>query len=100
MLPRDYLRENAGRLVSEMPERFAGIGLETYPELDRQRREVVTRLEEKRRRRHRAPDVPGAPAPAQRSRAQARGEAPPPQRAHGGSRQAVARGARGDEGAQ
>ena len=52
MLPREFLRGNAARLVSEMPERFAGIGLETYTELERERREAVTRLEEKRRRRN------------------------------------------------
>ena len=52
MLPREFLRENAERLLREMPERFAGAGLETYTELERQRREAVTRLEEKRRRRN------------------------------------------------
>ena len=30
MLPREYLRENADRLLSEMPERFGDAGLETY----------------------------------------------------------------------
>jgi seryl-tRNA synthetase len=63
MLPREYLRENAGRLVSEMPERFGGAGLETYPELDRQRREAVTKLEEKRRRRNELAAGGGKPPP-------------------------------------
>ena len=63
MLPREYLRENAGRLVSEMPERFGGAGLETYPELDRQRREAVTKLEEKRRRRNELAAGGGKPSP-------------------------------------
>jgi hypothetical protein len=35
MLPREYLRENAQRLVSEMPERFGETGLEEYARLDR-----------------------------------------------------------------
>ena len=63
MLPREYLRENAARLVAEMPERFAGIGLETYTELDRQRRDLVTRLEEKRRRRNELASGGGKPSP-------------------------------------
>ena len=63
MLPRDYLRENAGRLVSEMPERFAGTGLETYPDLERQRRDAVTKLEEKRRRRNELASGKGKPSP-------------------------------------
>ena len=63
MLPRDFLRENAARLVSEMPERFAGAGLETYTELERQRREAVTRLEEKRRRRNELTAGKGKPSP-------------------------------------
>ncbi len=63
MLPRDFLRENAERLVREMPERFAGAGLETYTELERQRREAVTRLEEKRRRRNELTAGKGKPSP-------------------------------------
>ena len=43
MLPREFLRENAARLLREMPERFGGSGLETYTELDAERREAVTR---------------------------------------------------------
>ena len=63
MLPREYLRENAARLVAEMPERFGGAGLESYPELERQRREAVTRLEEKRRRRNELASGRGKPSP-------------------------------------
>jgi len=63
MLPREFLRENAARLVTEMPERFAGTGLETYPELERRRREAVTNLEEKRRRRNALSAGKGKPSP-------------------------------------
>ena len=63
MLPREYLRENAARLLQEMPERFGGAGLETYTELDRERREAVTLLEEKRRRRNELTSVRGKPSP-------------------------------------
>jgi seryl-tRNA synthetase len=63
MLPREFLRENAARLVTEMPERFAGTGLETYLDLERRRREAVTRLEEKRRRRNELTAGKGKPSP-------------------------------------
>jgi seryl-tRNA synthetase len=63
MLPREYLRENADRLVSEMPERFGDAGLETYAQLDRERREAVTNLEEKRRRRNELVQVRAKPSP-------------------------------------
>ncbi len=63
MLPRDFLRENAARLVAEMPERFAGAGLEQFAELDRLRRQTITRLEEKRRRRNEFAAVRGRPSP-------------------------------------
>ena len=63
MLPREYLRENAERLVSEMPERFGDAGLQEYTELDRQRRDAVTRLEEKRRRRNELTAGKGKPSP-------------------------------------
>jgi seryl-tRNA synthetase len=63
MLPRDFLRENAQRLLAEYPERFAGTGLEQFVELDRRRREAVTRLEEKRRRRNELTPVKGKPSP-------------------------------------
>jgi seryl-tRNA synthetase len=63
MLSREFLRENAERLLSEMPERFAGSGLEQFVELDAQRRALVTRLEEKRRRRNELTAVHGKPDP-------------------------------------
>ena len=63
MLSRDFLRENAARLVEEMPERFAGAGLELFAELDRLRRQTITRLEEKRRRRNELTSARGKPAP-------------------------------------
>ena len=64
MLPREFLRENAARLLREMPERFGGSGLETYTDLDAERREAVTRLEEKRRRRNDISSLRGKPDPA------------------------------------
>ena len=63
MLPREFLRENAERLLSEMPERFGGTGLEEYARLDLERRDAVTRLEEKRRRRNELTAVKGRPSP-------------------------------------
>jgi seryl-tRNA synthetase len=63
MLSREFLRENAERLLSEMPERFAGSGLEQFVELDLRRRALVTRLEEKRRRRNELTAVHGKPDP-------------------------------------
>ena len=63
MLPREFLRENAARLLQEMPERYAQTGLETYTELDAQRRAAVTQLEEKRRRRNELSALRGKPAP-------------------------------------
>jgi len=63
MLPRDFLRENAARLAAEMPERFAGAGLEQFAELDRLRRQTITHLEEKRRRRNELAAVRGKPSP-------------------------------------
>ncbi|HEY3203757.1 MAG TPA: serine--tRNA ligase [Thermoanaerobaculia bacterium] len=62
MLPREYLRENAERLLREMPERFATAGLESYTQLDRERRDAVTRLEEKRRRRNELTALRGKPS--------------------------------------
>jgi seryl-tRNA synthetase len=61
MLSREFLRENAERLLSEFPERFAGSGLERFGELDARRRAIVTRLEEKRRRRNELTSVRGKP---------------------------------------
>jgi seryl-tRNA synthetase len=63
MLSREFLRENAARLLQEMPERFAGSGVERFVELDRLRRDTVTRLEEKRRRRNELTSVRGKPSP-------------------------------------
>jgi seryl-tRNA synthetase len=63
MLPREYLRENAERLVSEMPERFGEAGLQTSTEIERQRRDAVTKLEEKRRRRNELTAGRGKPSP-------------------------------------
>jgi seryl-tRNA synthetase len=57
------LRENAQRLLAEYPERFDGSGLEQFVELDRRRRDAVTRLEEKRRRRNELTSVKGKPSP-------------------------------------
>jgi seryl-tRNA synthetase len=63
MLSREFLRENASRLLAEMPERYAGSGIEQFVELDLARRTGVTRLEEKRRRRNELTAVRGKPAP-------------------------------------
>jgi seryl-tRNA synthetase len=63
MLPREFLRENAERLTSEFPERFAGSGLDRFVALDAERRALVTRLEEKRRRRNELTAVRGKPDP-------------------------------------
>jgi len=63
MLSRELLRENAVRLLEEMPERFAGSGIDRFVELDRLRRDTVTRLEEKRRRRNALTSVRGKPSP-------------------------------------
>ena len=63
MLPREYLRENAQRLLGEMPERFGNAGLETYVELDRERRDAVTKLQHVRRRRNELSAIKGKPAP-------------------------------------
>jgi seryl-tRNA synthetase len=63
MLPREFLRENAERLLREMPERYAGTGVEDFVRLDRERRDAVTKLEEKRRRRNELTAVKGKPSP-------------------------------------
>jgi seryl-tRNA synthetase len=63
MLSREFLRENAARLLSEMPERYAGSGVARFVELDLTRRGGVTRLEEKRRRRNELTAVRGKPSP-------------------------------------
>ena len=63
MLSREFLRENASDLLAEMPERYAGSGIERFVELDLARRAGVTRLEEKRRRRNELTAVRGKPEP-------------------------------------
>jgi seryl-tRNA synthetase len=63
MLPREFLRENAERLLAEHPERYSGSGLERFVDLDRRRRETVTRIEEKRRRRNELSAARGKPSP-------------------------------------
>ena len=63
MLPREFLRENAERLTSEFPERFEGSGLDRFVALDAERRALVTRLEEKRRRRNELTAIRGKPDP-------------------------------------
>ena len=63
MLPREFLRENAERLVSELPERYAGSGLDRFLEVDRQRRDAVTKLEARRRRRNELTQIQGKPSP-------------------------------------
>jgi seryl-tRNA synthetase len=63
MLSREFLRENAERLLSEFPERFANSGLDRFVALDEERRALVTRLEEKRRRRNELTAVRGRPDP-------------------------------------
>lgn len=63
MLSREFLRENAERLLAAMPERFADSGIERFLAVDARRRDVVTRLEEKRRRRNELTAVRGKPDP-------------------------------------
>jgi seryl-tRNA synthetase len=63
MLSREFLRENAERLLSAMPERFGNSGIERFLAVDAKRRGVVTRLEEKRRRRNELTAVRGKPDP-------------------------------------
>ena len=63
MLPREFLRENAERLTSEFPERFEDSGLGRFVALDAERRALVTRLEEKRRRRNELTAIRGKPDP-------------------------------------
>jgi seryl-tRNA synthetase len=63
MLSREFLRENAERLTSDFPERFADSGLARFVLLDAERRALVTRLEEKRRRRNELTAVRGKPDP-------------------------------------
>ena len=64
MLARERLRESAEELLRQFPERFGGTGMEPFVALDRDRRESVTRLEEKRRRRNELSAVRGKPDPS------------------------------------
>jgi seryl-tRNA synthetase len=52
MLPREFLREHAVRLASEYPERYAGLALDKYTDLDRKRRNLTTDIERKKHRRN------------------------------------------------
>jgi seryl-tRNA synthetase len=63
MLAREFLRENAARLLAEFPERYAGSGLDRFVEVDTRRRETVTRLEERRHRRNTLSAFKGRPSP-------------------------------------
>jgi seryl-tRNA synthetase len=63
MLARAFLREHAGRLAAEMPERYAGVDLASYTELEARRREAVTRLEARRNRRNELTAVKEKPSP-------------------------------------
>jgi seryl-tRNA synthetase len=63
MLARERLREDAEALLRDSPERYAGSGIEQFVALDRGRRESVTRLEEKRRRRNELAQVHAKPSP-------------------------------------
>src|ERR1700731_4462607 len=63
MLPREFLRENAERLLAEFPERYSGSGLDRFVEVDRLRRETVTELEQKRPRRNETAAAKGKPSP-------------------------------------
>ncbi len=63
MLSRERLREEAETLLRDFPERYSASGIERFVELDRDRRDSVTRLEEKRRRRNELTAVRGKPDP-------------------------------------
>jgi seryl-tRNA synthetase len=63
MLARAFLRENAARLVREMPERYSGVDLEGYGGLEARRRELLTVLEQKRKRRNELTGGKGKPSP-------------------------------------
>jgi seryl-tRNA synthetase len=63
MLARAFLREHAARLAAEMPERYAGVDLASYTELEARRREAVTRLEARRGRRNELTAVKEKPSP-------------------------------------
>lgn len=63
MLSRERLRENADALLRDFPERYGSSGIERFVTVDRERRESVTRLEERRRRRNELTAVRGRPEP-------------------------------------
>jgi seryl-tRNA synthetase len=63
MLAREFLRENVERLQRDYPERYRETGLDRFAELDRRRRDAITRLEEKRRRRNELTSLRGKPSP-------------------------------------
>jgi len=63
MLARAFLREHAARLAAEMPERYAGVDLASYTELEARRRDAVTRLEAKRSRRNELTAIREKPSP-------------------------------------
>ncbi len=63
MLARERLRSEAETLLREFPERYASSGIGRFVELDRERRDSVTRLEEKRRRRNELTAVRAKPDP-------------------------------------
>jgi seryl-tRNA synthetase len=52
MLPREFLREHAADLASRYPERYAGLALDNYTDLDRKRRASTTDIEQKKHRRN------------------------------------------------
>jgi len=65
MLARAFLREHAARLAAEMPERYAGVDLAGYTEIEARRREVVTELERRRQERNRLTAGKQRPSPEQ-----------------------------------
>ncbi|HET7452399.1 MAG TPA: serine--tRNA ligase [Thermoanaerobaculia bacterium] len=65
MLARAFLREHAARLAAEMPERYAGVDLARYSEIEARRREVVTGLERRRQERNRLTAGKERPSPDQ-----------------------------------
>ncbi|HET9795502.1 MAG TPA: serine--tRNA ligase [Thermoanaerobaculia bacterium] len=65
MLARAFLRDHAARLASEMPERYAGVDLARYTEIEARRREVVTELERRRQERNRLTAGKQRPSPEQ-----------------------------------
>ena len=62
MLPREFLRENVERLSSSYPSDIGKRG-SIGCRMDRRRRDAITRLEEKSRRRNELTSVRGKPSP-------------------------------------